>query len=133
MNFELIGEILEISDTKQITDTFKKREFVLEIEETFNGKAGMEIKQIPIKFEMKQAKCDDLDKFSVGEKVKVNFAISGRAWTKDGNTTFFNSLDAWKVELVESKLTPMEKAVAINHLQNNPLATNALDEDGLPF
>ena len=136
MNFELIGEILEISDTKQITDTFKKREFVLEIEETFNGKAGMEIKQIPIKFEMKQAKCDDLDKFSVGEKVKVNFAISGRAWTKDGNTTFFNSLDAGKVERLQeavnvlpAKVSPKmngDMAEQFNESQMN-------DTDDLPF
>ena len=63
-------------------------------------------------------------------------AISGRAWTKDGNTTFFNSLDAGKVERLQeavnvlpAKVSPKmngDMAEQFNESQMN-------DTDDLPF
>ncbi|MTI29890.1 DUF3127 domain-containing protein [Cytophagales bacterium RKSG123] len=85
------AKILEISETVQITDSFRKREFVVEFAEN---------PQYPeyIKFEMIQDKCDLLNSFSVGQEVEVHFNLKGRKWTDpQGNVKYFNSLQAWRV------------------------------------
>ena len=37
MSFELTGKLIAVSDTQQVSDRFKKREFVLETAEEING------------------------------------------------------------------------------------------------
>lgn len=86
------GKILEIFDTQNISNTFKKREFVLEYAEN---------PQYPeyIKFEMIQDKCALLDGLNVGDTVNVFFNLKGRKWTDPkGEVKYFNSLQAWKFE-----------------------------------
>jgi len=86
------GKILEIFDTQNISNTFKKREFVLEYAEN---------PQYPeyVKFEMIQDKCALLDGLNVGDTVNVFFNLKGRKWTDPkGEVKYFNSLQAWKFE-----------------------------------
>lgn len=86
------GKIHEIYPSKQIKDNFKKRDFVVEYSENT---------QYPqhLKFELIHDNCDLLDSFKVGDEVEINFNLRGRAWTnKQGETTYFNSLVAWKIE-----------------------------------
>jgi len=86
------GKILELSDTQQVTDTFKKREFILEYAEN---------PQYPefIKFELIQDKCDLLNDFQVGQDVEVHFNLKGRKWTDpQGQVKYFNSLQAWRLD-----------------------------------
>lgn len=97
MSFELSGEVIEVFDTNQVSDSFKKREFVVEHVET---NAGKEYKQ-QIKFQMVQDKCDKLDALNIGDAVTVSFGIRGRRWEKDGKVNYFNNLEAWKVELTD--------------------------------
>ena len=97
------GKIIEIYETKQVTDKFKKREFVIEYAENA---------QYPqfVKFELAQNNCDFLDGFSKGDFVDVQFDITGRPWTnKEGVTTYFTSLKAWKIQKAE-KSTSEEPA-----------------------
>ena len=78
--------------TVQITETFKKREFVLEY---------IENPEYPefIKIELIQDKCDLIDKINIGEQIKVYLNIKGRKWTNtEGKINYFNSLQAWKIE-----------------------------------
>jgi len=86
------GKILEIFETQNISNTFKKREFVLEY---------VENPQYPeyLKFEMIQDKCSLLDGLNVGDEVNVYFNLKGRKWTDPkGVDKYFNSLQAWKFE-----------------------------------
>lgn len=86
------GKILEISSTQQVTDSFKKREFVIEYAEN---------PQYPefVKFESIQDKCGLLDAFKPGDEVDVHFNIKGRKWNDPkGGVKYFNSLQAWKIE-----------------------------------
>ena len=89
---KITGKILEISEATQITDTFKKREFVLEYAENA---------QYPefLKFELIQSNCEQIDGIGVGDHVAINFNLKGRKWTDPkGETKYFNSLQAWRID-----------------------------------
>lgn len=86
------GKIVEKYDTQNVTDSFRKREFVIEYAEN---------PQYPefVKFELIQANCDQLDGFNVGQEVNISFNLKGRKWTDPkGEVKYFNSLQAWRLE-----------------------------------
>ena len=89
--YTLKGELKVIGETVQVSDSFKKREFVV-------VDASGQYAQT-IQFQAVQDRCDLLNGMSVGESVEVTFFLRGREWTnpKDGVVRFFNSLDAWKI------------------------------------
>lgn len=90
--YTLKGEVKVINDTQQISDSFKKREFVV-------LDASGQYPQT-ILFQAVQDRVDLLNNFKVGDNVEVTFFLRGREWTnpKDGTVRYFNSLDAWKIE-----------------------------------
>ncbi len=86
------GKITELFDTQKVTDSFQKREFVLEYTENPSYPEFL-------KFELIQDRCALLDSFNVGDEVRVHFNLKGRKWTdKQGVVKYFNSLQAWKLE-----------------------------------
>ena len=103
MNYEILGNLLKKYDTVNVSKDpakdFNKREFVVEVTETNSQGVFTDT----IKFELTQDKVTILDAFNVGDSIKVQFGINGRAWTKQGATepTYFNNLKAWKIEKVE--------------------------------
>ncbi len=104
MSFEISGRIVEIFPTQQVTDKFKKREFILEVKETNN--TGFEFIEY-IKFQAVQDKTGLLDGLNINDQVKVSFNLRGRKWEKDGQTSYFTNLDAWKIENEQStSITP---------------------------
>lgn len=103
MSFEISGSIVEIYPTQQVTDKFKKREFILEVKETSN--TGFEFTEY-IKFQAVQDKCNLLDGFNQNDQVKVSFNLRGRKWEKDGQVSYFTNLDAWKIESERSTINP---------------------------
>ena len=104
MSFEISGRIAEIFPTQQVTDKFKKREFILEVKETNN--TGFEFIEY-IKFQAVQDKTGLLDGLNINDQVKVSFNLRGRKWEKDGQTSYFTNLDAWKIENEQStSITP---------------------------
>ena len=94
MAFEIKGVIYSIGQTNVISQTFKKREFVLEITEDVNGN---QYKQY-VPFQCTQAKCDILDRYSKGSAVTVHFNLKGRISEKNGKEQIFSNLDVWKIE-----------------------------------
>ncbi len=96
MSYELTGKLLEKFDTIQRTETFKIREFVVEKSEEVNGKVITNF----IKFQSVQDRTGIVDRVNVGDEIKVSFNIRGSKWTKDGRTSYFSNLDAWRVEQV---------------------------------
>ena len=88
---EIKGIIKKISETVQISDRFRKREFVLEYSNNPDYPQ-------PIQFEMVQDRCELLDEFQEGQEVEVHFDLRGREWTSpQGQVKYFNSLQAWKL------------------------------------
>lgn len=90
-SFETSGTVRVISDTQQVKDTFRKREFVIEVEDG----------QYPqhIKFQVTQDRCNLLDSIAIGTDVTVSFNLRGRPFqAKDGTTQYFTNLEAWRIK-----------------------------------
>jgi hypothetical protein len=94
MNLEIIGKLIEKYETQVVSDRFKKREFVLELVEEVNGSPYTNY----AKMQLVQNKCDILDRFNVGDVLRVNFNIKGNRYEKEGRTSYFSNLDAWRLE-----------------------------------
>lgn len=96
MTLEVTGKLLVKYDTQQVSDKFKKREFVVELAEEINGNIYTNY----AKMQLVQNKCDIIDRFKEGEIVKVSFNIKGNSYVdrKDGMTKYITNLDAWRVE-----------------------------------
>lgn len=100
---EIRGKVHEIGDVQQVTDTFKKRDLIVQYAE--NNSQFVEY----IRFEATQDRTTLFDNLNVGDEVEVSFNLRGRPWTnRDGVTTYFNSLVAWRVSKVTT--TPVSGA-----------------------
>lgn len=120
------GSIVELMDEQQVTDTFKKREFVVEFAEN---------PQYPeyVKFELIQDKCALLDAHKVGDKVVVHFNLKGRKWTdKEGQVKYFNSLQAWRLDAEGENQTSATDMAPLDGLSEPGWIADD-KEDDLPF
>ena len=120
---DITGILKVKSDAQQISDKFRKREFVL----TDNSS------QYPqhISFQLTQDKCSLIDQYNIGDELKVHFNLRGREWTSPkGEIKYFNTLEAWRIEggAGGSKNT----AASMNDVAATTF-TAASQEDDLPF
>ena len=67
------GKLHAKMDVQQITDTFRKREFVLEY-------ADNPMYPQYVKFELIQDRVTLVDSVEVGDKIEVTFNLRGRQW-----------------------------------------------------
>jgi hypothetical protein len=87
---EIVGKIKVINPTKEVSDTFKKRELVVTTDEQYPQH---------ILIDFVQDKCDLLDKFQVGQEVKVSINLQGKEWSNpNGEVKYFNSIKGWRIE-----------------------------------
>jgi len=92
MGIETTGRLHAIFDTKQVSERFTKREFVVEIAD--NPKYPQ-----TVLFQLTGDRCSQLDGMNVGDQVTVEFSLRGREWrSPQGEVKYFNSLDVWKIE-----------------------------------
>jgi hypothetical protein len=129
MSYELTGKLLEKFDTVQRTESFKVREFVVEKSEDINGKIITNY----IKFQCVQDRTNIVDRVNIGNEIKVYFNIKGTKWEKDGRTSYFSNLDAWRIEqlLQAGKNSSFDN----DHLEPLDTFTSSSEEaiDDLPF
>jgi hypothetical protein len=119
--FKLQGKVHHIGETDQVTENFCKRELVI------LDDSNADYPQY-IMFEAIQDKVDILDAFKANDEVEVSFNLRGREWTNDeGVTRYFNTLQAWRVELCK---TGAEKMQA-EQPSETPAATG--ESGDLPF
>jgi len=114
MAFEITGKVIDISPVNQVSDKFKKREFVIEKKET--GGAAVFIDYI--KFQLIQDKCELINESFLNEDVKIWFNLKGNKWERDGKINYFTNLDAWKIE----------KASSAGREQNAPAHNTTLED-----
>lgn len=135
MSFELEGKLIEKFDVQQVSDSFKKREFVVETTEEGGGRVFTE----QIKFQLIQDKTSLIDSMPINSDVKVSFNLKGRRWEKDGRVNYFTNLDAWRVEAKSATDSPSQASVSPPSQEPAPTSFNANDfdgqeeEDDLPF
>lgn len=118
MPYELTGTLFEIYDTVQRSEKFSVREFIVESKEGRDHEFTNYVK-----FQATNQRTGVLNDMSIGDEVKVHFNIRGSKWEKDGKTSFFINLDAWKIDVLSKK----EKK---NFIQEAELVT---PDDDLPF
>ena len=101
MSYEASGKIHEIFPEQQVSEKFRKKEFVLEVQDGMYANF--------IKFELSQDKCSLLDGYKTGQGLKVHFNLSGKPFeNKEGKTMYFNNLRAWKVEADSSNSSSID-------------------------
>ena len=92
MGIEVSGKLHTVFDTKQVTERFQKREFVVELSD------NPKYPQV-ILFQLTGDRCDQLDRLRVGDQVRLEFSLRGREWrSPQGEVKYFNSLDVWTIE-----------------------------------
>lgn len=124
---EVQGSIKVIGEVQEISATFKKRELVVSTDEQYPQ---------TLSIEFIQDKTDLLNKFEIGQNVKVGINLRGREWenpqTKE--IKYFNSIQGWRIELLENSnsdddLPPLENLSPFEPASE----TNDEDLDDLPF
>jgi len=96
MSFEITGRVVDVMPVNQVSDKFKKREFVIEKKDTGGSAVFIDY----IKFQLVQDKCDLINESFLNEEVKISFNLRGNRWERDGRVNYFTNLDAWKIERV---------------------------------
>jgi hypothetical protein len=120
---DITGILKVKSEAQQVSEKFKKREFVL----TDNSS------QYPqhISFQLTQDKCNLIDNYAVGAEIKVHFNLRGREWTSPKNEVkYFNTLEAWRIE---GSTAGSSNATSNDMSGVAETFTAATQEDDLPF
>ena len=89
MAYEATGTLIVDMGIQQVSEKFRKREFVLEIQD------GQYPQQV--KFQLTQDKSDLLNNFTIGTDLTVTFDLRGRGYDKNGQMLYFTNLEAWKI------------------------------------
>ena len=126
MSYELVGKLTAKYDTVQRTESFKTREFVIEKSEEINARIITNY----AKFQCVQDKTALIDRYNVGDELKVSFNIKGTKWVKDGEENYITNLDAWRIEAVKVG-TPEAAMPETNYVNTPPPPTEMVDD--LPF
>ena len=124
---EVQGSIKVIGEVQEISATFKKRELVVSTDEQYPQ---------TLSIEFIQDKTDLLNKFEIGQNVKVGINLRGREWenpqTKEKK--YFNSIQGWRIELLENSSSDDDLPPLDNLSPFEPASeTNDEDLDDLPF
>ena len=124
---EVQGSIKVIEEVQEISATFKKRELVVSTDEQYPQ---------TLSIEFIQDKTDLLNKFEIGQNVKVGINLRGREWenpqTKE--IKYFNSIQGWRIELLENSNSDDDLPPLDNLSPFEPATeTNDEDLDDLPF
>ena len=126
MAFEITGKVIEIYPVIQVSDKFRKREFVIEKKEA--GGAAVFVDYL--KFQLLQDKCDLINESFLQEEIKIYFNLKGNKWERDGKINYFTNLDAWKIE--KTSATGRDQNYTPNNtLEDIPPENDELND--LPF
>jgi len=114
------GKLKVAMDEQTFASGFSKREFVVTTNEQYPQ---------DIKLELIKDKCSLIDKFEVGQDIKVSFNLRGNFY--EPKNAYYNSLQAWRIEAGErveqgTYTQPQPVAQAQEHVED-------IDGSGLPF
>ena len=124
---EVQGSIKVIGEVQEISATFKKRELVVSTDEQYPQ---------TLSIEFIQDKTDLLNKFEIGQNIKVGINLRGREWenpqTKE--IKYFNSIQGGRIALLENSNSDDDLPPLDNLSPFEPASeTNDEDLDDLPF
>lgn len=127
--FQLNGFIEVIKDAQQVSDRFRKREFVVRTEGQYPQY---------VLFQAVQDRVDLLSSFRAGDAVTVNFDVRGRKWdSPNGEVKFFTTLDAYRISAGQGNPVPAHSgAPAASNPAPAPVSYSSQEtpeSDDLPF
>jgi hypothetical protein len=114
------GKLHAKFEVQQISDTFSKREFVIEY---------IDNPLFPqyVTFELLKDKTALIDNFKMGDRIEVTFNLRGREWTApSGEKKYFNTLEAWRINPSQSSDGSKPAESPVFDMPDDP-------GDGLPF
>ena len=115
------GTIKLIQEIQKFDSGFEKREFVITTDEKYPQ---------DVKFELIKDKCSDIDKFNVGDSIKVSFNVRGNEY----NSKYFVNLQAWRLAVpMEETNNPIPAPLDPMAAQLQPSNVDDIGEDDLPF
>lgn len=124
---EIRGKVHEIGQVQNVTETFKKRDLIVAYAE---NPQFVEY----IRFEATQDRVSIFDNLAIGDEVEVSFNLRGRPWTnKEGVTTYFNSLVAWRVTKVANTAASAPSPSYADMPAPADISGTSGDDDDLPF
>ena len=98
---EVKGSIHLVNETKQVSDKFKSREFVVKVEGTYPQFISMQCTQDKVVM---------LDGLAKGQNVDCKINLRGREWTSPaGEVKYFNTIECWKLDAVGDKIAEEPK------------------------
>ena len=123
---EVVGKIKMLGETKTVGNgSFLKRELVVTTSEEYPQH---------ILTEFVQDKCDLLDKYKVGDNVKVSINLRGREWVDpQGVTKYFNAIQGWRVEKGEAMIETEDLPKADKVFEGATVGKGTEEESDLPF
>lgn len=83
---EIKGKIIVIGNEEQVTDKFKKREFVIQTDDKFPKE---------ICFQLTQDRVDLIDPYQINETIQVHYNLESK---KSANGRYFTTATAWRLE-----------------------------------
>lgn len=87
---ELKGILKKIDNEMQVSEKFRKRDFVLTTDDKYPQH---------ISFQLTQDRVDLLDQYNIDDEITVHFNLRGREWTSPkGEVKYFNTLEAWRIQ-----------------------------------
>jgi hypothetical protein len=90
MSLEVAGKIKLIRDTQQVSNSFSKREFVIETNDQYPQS---------IQLELHQDNCDIIDSYSIGQEISCGINLRGREWSSPlGEIKYLNTIVCWKIQ-----------------------------------
>jgi hypothetical protein len=117
IKMNIAGILIEKFEVVHISETFKKREFVIEVRDGEYSEF--------IKFTSIQDKVEITDKYKIGDEIDVHFNLKGRKWTNPQNEVkYFNDLQAWMVHSVKSENGGIEPPV---------MGSDPVEQEEVPF
>lgn len=126
MAFDAVGKLHVAYETKQVSERFTKREFVVEI-------ADGKYPQFVL-FQLTGDRVGLLDGHKVGDSVRVTFNVRGREWkSPQGETKYFNSLDVWKLEAARATASGSGPVTTTRFDEPRPSDLGSGRDDDLPF
>lgn len=125
MSYELTGTLYDKMDTQEISEKFRKREFVMEVKDMVGSNEFVNL----IKFQLTQDRCELIDNYNTGDQLKVSFNLRGRKWEKGDKVSYFTNLEAWRIDKVVEG--GEEHPPPPTH--EDPIMPEGMEPDDLPF
>ena len=92
----LKGKVFEVFELVEVSDRFRKREFVVEVNSSSYNGTFIEY----IKLQTVQDKCDLLDDVEKGDLVVVKWTLSGRKWGKKPDEKYFTNVNTLDISII---------------------------------